>query len=210
MPTRLRRSRRCLPPSAAWSQRDALLVARAFAFCSALTSWSLVIRDRPGTSRRLARSIGCALDALASTPPAVLPPLRAAGPLLAAWLSEGPFSFFGSQWSPTFSNECFSESNAVRCARSPSPYCSTAESWVLPHVSCAFLGERCRVDGMSFFVVFAGTVITSPCAFPAVRATNSPGGRELEQTGSVEREVAQVDVGGLPRPEHLTEVAERK
>ena len=44
--------------------------------------------------------------------------------------SDGPGSSFGSQWSPTFSKLCLSDAYAVRCARSPSPYCSTAESWV--------------------------------------------------------------------------------
>ncbi len=32
----------------------------------------------------------------------------------AAWASLGPFFSLGSQWSPTFSNECFSEASAIR------------------------------------------------------------------------------------------------
>ena len=91
----------------------------------------------------------CDLDAFASTPPAVGRALREVGVDRAAWASDGPFSSLGSQWSPTFSYECLSEENAVRCARSPSPYVSTAESCVFDQVSCAFFGDRFRVDGSS-------------------------------------------------------------
>jgi hypothetical protein len=62
-----------------------------------------------------------------STPPNVSAGRsRAFGPLCLAWGSEGPFSSFGSQWSPTFSKECLTALNAVRCAAAPSPYCSSA------------------------------------------------------------------------------------
>ena len=47
-----------------------------------------------------------------------------------------------------WSRECLSAANAVRCARSPSPYSSTAWSWVLTYVSCAFFGERLIVLGI--------------------------------------------------------------
>src|SRR6185369_222140 len=136
----------------------AFAVFRLFAFLIALTSSSLVIRDRPLTSSRFARSIRCALDALASTPPAVDRDPRDAGVDRAACLSDGPLRPLGSQWSPTFSNECFSAANAVRCARWPSPYSFTAESCALDQVSCAFFGERCRVDGSS---LLAGMALTS-------------------------------------------------
>ena len=43
----------------------------------------------------------------------------------------GPFLFFCSQWSPTFSKLCFNEASAARWARSSSSYCSWAESRVL-------------------------------------------------------------------------------
>lgn len=48
-------------------------------------------------------------------------------------------------------NECFSAAKAVRRARSPSPYVSTAASWALIHVSWAFLGNRSMVEGSSCF-----------------------------------------------------------
>lgn len=51
-------------------QERALAVARSLAFCRAWTSSPLLIRDRPGTSIRLARSYRCSLEAFASTPPA--------------------------------------------------------------------------------------------------------------------------------------------
>src|SRR5581483_2335165 len=87
------------------------------------------------------------------TPPAVgLGCSRASGPRLAAWSSDGPLCSLGSQWSPTFSNECLSESYAVRWARSPSPYCSTALSWVLAHVRWALADDRLMVPGISFSV----------------------------------------------------------
>lgn len=66
---------------------------------------------------------------LTSTPPAVRPfPRRAAAPPFAARSSDGPLCCLGSQWSPTFSNECFSADSAVRCARSPFPYSFSADS----------------------------------------------------------------------------------
>ena len=82
-----------------------------------------------------------------STPPALCEPRRAARPPFAACGSDGPLWSLGSQWSPTFSNECFTAENAVRWARSPSPYVSAALSCVLIQVSCAFLGERFSVPG---------------------------------------------------------------
>src|SRR4051794_30689914 len=47
-----------------------LRVSRALAFCRASTSWSLDIRDLPGMSILLARSIRWVFGAWASTPPA--------------------------------------------------------------------------------------------------------------------------------------------
>jgi hypothetical protein len=83
----------------------------------ALTSSSFVIRERPLTSSFFATSIRCVLDALASTPAAVGRDLREDGVERDAWASDGPFRLLGSQWSPTFSNECLSAANAVRWAR---------------------------------------------------------------------------------------------
>src|SRR3954454_3947700 len=117
----------------------------------ALTSSSFFIFERPSTPSFFATPIRCSLVALASTPPAVLPPLRALAPFFSACLSEGPFLSFFSQWSPTFSKLCLRAENAVRCARSPSPYSFTAESWALLQVRCAFFGERSRVEGSSSF-----------------------------------------------------------
>jgi hypothetical protein len=37
----------------------------------------------------------------------------------------------------------------VRCARSPSPYCSAALSCVFANCRCAFAGERLSVSGSS-------------------------------------------------------------
>ena len=45
--------------------------------------------------------------------------------------------------------EAASDANAVRCARSPSPYVSTAASCVFDQVSCAFFGDRRSVPGIS-------------------------------------------------------------
>src|SRR5207248_1321420 len=42
--------------------------------------------------------------------------------------SDGPFSSFATQRSPTFSYEFLSAANAVRWARSPSPYSTSAFS----------------------------------------------------------------------------------
>ena len=53
--------------------------------------------------------------------------------------------------SPTFSYECLTAAKAVRWARSPSPYCSTALSCVLAYVRWAFRGDRFNVDGKSVF-----------------------------------------------------------
>src|SRR6185503_7403620 len=131
-----------------YRRRDRAL-SRSLALAIASTSSSLLIRDRPRTSSRLAMSIRCALDAFASTPPAVARDRREDGAERAACGSEGPLRSFGSQWSPTFSYECLRAENAVRCARSPSPYVCTAESCVFAQVSCAFSGERRRVDGSS-------------------------------------------------------------
>src|SRR5690606_22195128 len=82
----------------------------------------------------------------ASTPPAVgtagWPRPRA------ACRSLGPLPFLGSQWSPTFWNECFSDAIAVWLARRPSPYCATADSYVFAHVRCAFFGDRRTVLGI--------------------------------------------------------------
>src|SRR3954451_10236430 len=138
-----------MQPSGAHLLR-ARAVSRLFAFSIASTSSSFVIEERPRTSSRRATCMRCDLLALASTPPAVGPPRRAADPPFAAWLSDGPDRSFGSQWSPTFSCVCLSAANAVRWARSPSPYCSAAESWVAPHVSRAFLPDLATVDGWSF------------------------------------------------------------
>ena len=74
---------------------------------------------------------------MASTPPAVVrfvffPP--------AACASDGPFfppAFF-SQWSPTFSKECFTAAHATWLARFSSPYSFAAESCALAKVRCAF------------------------------------------------------------------------
>src|ERR1700754_243720 len=77
------------------------LVMRRLAFLIALTSWVLLMVDRPEMSSRRATSIKCLLDALASTPSAEVP--EGFGPPLRARVSDGPFSAFGSQWSPTFS-----------------------------------------------------------------------------------------------------------
>src|SRR6185437_11109745 len=104
--------------------------------------------ERPLTSSRRATSCRCFLLAFASTPPAVgLSELRLP---VAACSSDGPFFFLGSQWSPTFSNSCLSAENAVRCARSPSPYSSTAESCAFDQMDCACFGERLMVSGISF------------------------------------------------------------
>ena len=78
----------------------AFRVSFAFAFWIASTSSSLFIDERPGMSSFFATSSRCAFDAFASTPPfVVVPP----GPPCSAPSSDGPFSSFGSQWSPTFS-----------------------------------------------------------------------------------------------------------
>src|SRR4051794_33261976 len=82
-----------------------LRVSRALAFWIASTSSSLLIDDRPGTSRRLATSYRWALLALASTPPSVFQPR----PVCSADSSLGPFSSLGSQWSPTFSKPRLTE-----------------------------------------------------------------------------------------------------
>src|SRR3954453_9587727 len=121
-----------------------LRLAAALAFWIASTSSALVILDRPRTSRRPATSSRCFLLALASTPPAVG---RSVSTPPAACSSLGPRCSFGSQWSPTFSNECLSDDIAVRCARSPSPYCSTALSSVSAYVSWACLEDRLMVLG---------------------------------------------------------------
>ena len=52
--------------------------------------------------------------------------------------SDGPFSSFASQWSPTFSKLCLTALKATRWARSSSPYCSAAASWALANVCWAF------------------------------------------------------------------------
>jgi hypothetical protein len=104
------------------------------------------------------------LLAEASTPPRVRDgDRRAAGPPRAACSSDGPFLPFGSQWSPTFSYECFSEENAVRCARSPSPYVWTAESCVFAQVSWAFFGERRTVEGISLRAGMVPPPSAVPC-----------------------------------------------
>src|SRR5690606_12927602 len=64
--------------------------------------------------------------------------------------SDGPLRSFGIQRPPCFLNVRLSAANAVRWARSPSPYRSTALSCALTHVRCAFEGERRSVDGISF------------------------------------------------------------
>src|SRR5690606_5379352 len=74
-------------------------------------------------------------------------PRRARAPLCAARGSDGPFDSFSTQRSPDFLNECLRAEKAVRCARSPSPYDSTAESCAFAHVRCAFAGERFSVLG---------------------------------------------------------------
>src|SRR6185437_17084111 len=132
-----------------YRRRDRAL-SRSLALAIASTSSSLLIRDRPRTSSRLATSIRCALDAFASTPPAVARDRREDGAERAACGSEGPLRSLGSQWSPTFSYECLSAENAVRCARSPSPYSSTAESCAFDQMDCACFGERLMVSGISF------------------------------------------------------------
>lgn len=81
--------------------------------------------------------------------PWVFPPRRAAAPDFAACLSDGPLRFFSTERSPRFSNECSSAANAVRCARSPSPYVSTAESCAFIHVRVAFSDARRSVEGSS-------------------------------------------------------------
>src|SRR5215210_3330418 len=182
-------------------QLRAFRVPRSLALPIASTSSSLLIVDRPGTSSRFATSIRWVFVALASTPPAVRPALRLPGPVFSARSSDGPFSAFCSQWSPTFSCVCFSDANAVRCARSPSPYWSTAESCVLPHVSCAFLGERWTVEGMSFL---AGMFITSRGAPSRGVSGQTPGGSE--KPGGVESEVAEVDVGRLAGAQQRAEL----
>ena len=95
--------------------------SRLFAFCNAFTSSPFDIEERPEISSRFARSYRCALDALASTPPAVgrlvfRPPF--------AWASDGPFLplLFFSQWSPTFSWVCFNAEKPTWWARCSSPY----------------------------------------------------------------------------------------
>src|SRR6266487_3350464 len=113
----------------------------------ASTSSSLRMLDRPLMSSRRATSIRWDLEALASTPSAVSAGRRLAP--RAACSSLGPFCFLGSQWSPTFSYECLSEANAVRWARSPSPYVSTAESCVSLQISWACLSLRLMVLGSS-------------------------------------------------------------
>jgi len=55
----------------------------------------------------------------------------------------------GTQRSPAFSKECFRAANAVRCARSPSPYSRTALSWVFIHVRWALDGDRLIVLGIT-------------------------------------------------------------
>jgi hypothetical protein len=101
-----------------------------------------------------------------------------------------------SQWSPTFSWVCLREANAVRWARSPSPYWSTAASWVLPQVSRAFFDERATVEGMSFL---AGIVITSIGRIPGGqvrkpdKVTAWTGGRQacsLDRSGAAVRGLA--------------------
>ena len=76
--------------------------------------------------------------------PGALPSSRGAAPNVGR---RGPFSFFGSQWSPTFSNEFLSTANAVRWACSPSPYCSSALPRTSEYIFWAFFGERLSVDG---------------------------------------------------------------
>jgi hypothetical protein len=88
-----------------------------------------------------------------------------------------------SQWSPTFSWACLREANAVRWARSPSPYWSTAASWVLPQVSRAFFDERATVEGMSFL---AGIVITS------IRTDPRGPGEETRQGDRLDRRAASL------------------
>src|SRR5829696_1868256 len=151
----------------------ALRVLFALAFWIASTSSDLLIRDRPEISSFFATSIRCSLLAFASTPPAVFafvsrPP--------AALASLGPFFAFGSQWSPVFSNECFTAANAVRCARSPSPYSSTAESCVLAYVSCAFFGDRLSVLGMS---LRAGMINLLTAVYPLACPVRPPLKRAL-------------------------------
>jgi hypothetical protein len=63
-----------------------------------------------------ARALRWVLDAVASTPPRSAG-IRDEGVDRDAWLSGAPCFFFGLPVSPTFSNECLSGANAVRCAR---------------------------------------------------------------------------------------------
>ena len=82
----------------------------------------------------------------------------AAAPPRFARGSDGPRRRFGTQRSPTFSKECLSAANAVRWARSPSPYSLTALSWAFAHVRCASFGERLIVSGIS---VRVGILVSS-------------------------------------------------
>ncbi len=92
----------------------------------------------------------CFVFPSASTPPNISPsPRRFLALVVLEQGSLGPAFFFGSQGSPTFSKLCFNEAYAVRLPRSPSPYSSTALSWVLAKVRRAFFGERLRVLGSS-------------------------------------------------------------
>src|SRR5699024_5312703 len=54
-------------------------------------------------------------------------------------------------------NWCLRAEKATRCARSPSPYSSTALSCALIQVRCAFFGDLRRVSGSS---LAPGTVLT--------------------------------------------------
>ena len=125
-----------------WS---ACRLRRSFSRPIASTSSSFDIRERPAMPSSVATPYRCALLALASTPPAVgaSEPYRSC-----ACSSDGPYSSFGRQLSPTFSCVCFSAAKATRCARSSSPsYCSIAASYACANVRCAFSSDRRRVTG---------------------------------------------------------------
>ena len=117
--------------------------------------------------------------------------------------SDGPGSSLATQRSPTFSNECFSDANAVRCARSPSPYVSTAASCVLDQVSCAFFGDRCSVPGSSSFagmrkswgdVIERGSASRRTALQPTIRADRARC-NTLDTRGP-----RRTDRDGMPRP----------
>jgi hypothetical protein len=91
-----------------------------------------------------------------STPPKVSPsPRRFCAVVFFERGSLGPGLSFCTQRSPRFSCVRLSEAMAVRCARSPSPYCSAAASCALANVRCAFGPERFSVPGSSERLTFS-------------------------------------------------------